>query len=83
MKNGNFTQGAELGHILLFSPCAVFMQLTVSGKEGFTVVCHLCSFYNPIIPQSSQPSGGMYYIITDKRNECGYLLAQLHSWVIS
>lgn len=59
------------------------MQLTISGEEGCTVVCHLCSFYNPIIPQSSQPSAGMYYIITDKRNECGYLLAQLHSWVIS
>ncbi|KAL8212504.1 UNVERIFIED_CONTAM: Voltage-dependent calcium channel subunit alpha-2/delta-3 [Gekko kuhli] len=28
-------------------------------------------------------SPGMYYIITDKGNECGYLLAQLHSWVIS
>lgn len=50
MKNVNFIQGAELVHIVLFSPWAVCTQCTVSGEGGCTVVCHLCSFYNPIIP---------------------------------
>lgn len=38
---------------------------------------------NPIIPQSSRPSAGMHYIITDKENEYGYLSTQLHCRVIT
>lgn len=76
-KNVNFIQGAELVHILSFASCFVSMQSTVLGKDDCTIVYHLCCFCNPIISQSSLPSAGMYYIITDKGNECGYLLAQL------
>lgn len=51
-------------HIPFARPCQATARYE---RQEALLCCHLCSSYNPIIPQSSRPSAGMYYIITDKR----------------